>query len=336
MKKYVGNQFDSLLVTVIEKFKSELQPLQPKPGVLTTESVSRGIQYILVYLEEALQLDKPTIFLESLSWFQKMIPKYNLNEPIVYRGLEIILEELKPYLNPTDYHACETLITQSLEQQRQTNKNNQPIIELSTVAQSYLDLLLQIRRSEASQLIMDLVNQGMSVKEVYEGIFQPVLYEVGRLWEIQQISIAQEHYCTTTTQAIMSQLHPIMFRSEKKGKRFIGSCIGKELHDVGIRMVTDFFEMDGWDTYYIGANTPRETLLESIQQIKPNLVGLSVTMYYYINEIKELVQEVRTLDSLKQIKIIVGGNAFNSIPDLWKEIGADGFASRASEAVASN
>ncbi|MDZ7717010.1 MAG: B12-binding domain-containing protein [Balneolaceae bacterium] len=108
-----------------------------------------------------------------------------------------------------------------------------------------MDLLLTGNRKKAARLIEKLVDDGTSIKDIYEHIFQKTQYEVGALWQTNQITVAHEHYCTAATQLIMSQLYPKIFTTEKTGKRLVSCSVGNELHEIGIRMVTDFFEMEG-------------------------------------------------------------------------------------------
>ena len=63
--------------------------------------------------------------------------------------------------------------------------------------------------------------------------------------------MAQEHYCTAATQLIMSQLYPYIFTTGKNGRVLVGTCVSGDLHEIGVRMVSDFFEMEGWDTFYL-------------------------------------------------------------------------------------
>ncbi|MFP4048815.1 MAG: hypothetical protein ACLFT8_02590, partial [Desulfovermiculus sp.] len=46
------------------------------------------------------------------------------------------------------------------------------------LARSYAWLLLQGRRAEASKLILDSVQAGTTIEDVYLQVFQPVLYEI--------------------------------------------------------------------------------------------------------------------------------------------------------------
>jgi methanogenic corrinoid protein MtbC1 len=205
---------------------------------------------------------------------------------------------------------------------------------LGALAQDYLDALLQGQRHLASQLIMDAVNEGTSIKKIYLNVFQPVQREVGRLWQQNQVSVAQEHYCTAATQLIMSQLYPKIFNMTRSDQRLVATCVGGELHEIGVRMVADFFEMEGWDTYYLGSNTPASSILQTIEEQNADVLAISATIPYHVSKVAALIENVRTTFTDDQINILVGGYPFNTSPDLWQRVGADGFAPNAQEAIA--
>ena len=96
-------------------------------------------------------------------------------------------------------------------------------------------------------------------------------------------------------------------------------------------MVADFFELEGWDTYYIGANTPAGTIVQIVLKQKPDILGLSVTLPFYLDEIRTIIPMIRASDS--NIKIIVGGYPFKISPNLWKAMGADGYGKDAEHAI---
>ena len=199
-------------------------------------------------------------------------------------------------------------------------------------AQVYLELVLNRNRSEALTMILDLVNTGTSIKSIYLDIFQPAMHLVGELWQHDRISVAQEHYCTGVTQFIISQLYPYLFQEHDRGKVMIGCCVSGELHEMGIRMVCDFFEMDGWDSYYLGASTPTETLAEFIAEKKADLVAVSVTMNEHLPRAGSLVKNLRR-DFPDGLNIILGGHPFSRNPALSRDLGGDGCAHDAQSAV---
>jgi methanogenic corrinoid protein MtbC1 len=120
----------------------------------------------------------------------------------------------------------------------------------------------------------------------------------------------------------------------RRGKTLVAACVAEELHEVGIRMVADFFEMDGWDSYYIGANTPAQDLIAAVKERKADVVALSSTMAFHLPVVDYLIRSLRGDPATRHVKIIVGGYPFSIVTGLWAKIGADAYAESADEAVA--
>jgi methanogenic corrinoid protein MtbC1 len=204
-------------------------------------------------------------------------------------------------------------------------------MEVEQLGEQYLELVLAGLRHQASSLILRAVEGGAPIKAIYLEVFQPALREVGRRWERNEISIAQEHLATAVTQLVMSQLYPRVFSSERRGRTLVATCLGGELHEVGVRMVADFFEMAGWDTYYLGANTPEDAVLGELRRVKADLLAVSVTISAHLGRAATLIDHVRREEN--PVKILVGGLPFLARPELARELGADGTALDAEAAV---
>lgn len=205
---------------------------------------------------------------------------------------------------------------------------------LSDLATNYLDALLRGRRDEASRLVISAVESGTSVKTIYMDVFQPVLREIGRRWQVNKVSVAQEHYCTAATQLIMGQLYPYFRIAPINGKRLVVTCVGGELHEVGARMVADTFEMEGWDSYFLGANTPSSSILSAVVERKADILAVSVTIHYNVEAARNLIGEIRRSPDARNLKILVGGRPFLVAPNLWTTVGADAFAPDAEQGTA--
>ena len=110
-----------------------------------------------------------------------------------------------------------------------------------------------------------------------------------------------------------------------------GSCIDEENHEIGIRMVSDILELDGWDTYFFGSNVSKNKLLNFITVKKPNVLAISITMTFNVNKVIELIYSARNIKEINGLKILVGGYPFNEDKNLWKQVGADFYAPNAIE-----
>jgi len=111
------------------------------------------------------------------------------------------------------------------------------------------------------------------------------------------------------------------------------TSVAGDLHEIGARMVADFFEMDGWDTVYLGANSPSSAVVEEMKERGAEGLALSATMTPHVSAVAELIQEVRKDPEAGSRWILVGGYPFGVDPDLWREVGADAMALDALEAT---
>ena len=176
------------------------------------------------------------------------------------------------------------------------------------IYQDYLKALLAGDRSNCSDLVKNLLESNVSLFDLYLGLFQRSLYEVGRLWETNQISVAVEHMATAITESLLSLSYPKIFSADHKGKKAVVSCLVNEYHQIGGKMVADIFELNGWDGYFLGANTPIDALRSMVKDKQPDILALSVSIYFNMNSLYDTLKIVRT--DYPHLKIIVGGQAF--------------------------
>ena len=287
----------------------------------------------LSYLNEAAASGSVKLFSSYISWFrcQKSPDGHSLRNCL--NILRLIISEsiehddLPAILRPIDTALAE--LAHNTELSACLIPAESPHTGLAT---SYLSALLAGNRREAQRLVYEGLEH-ISIRDLYLSVFQPVQREVGRLWQINKISVAEEHFCTAATQSIMIDLYPRIISSQRIGKTVVAACVGSELHEIGIRMVVDFFEMAGWDTYYLGAGVRREDLIMAIDERKADLVALSATMTYHVENVRNLVAEIRDASPRTSLKIMVGGLPFNNVPNLWREVGADLWATDAEQAL---
>lgn len=208
-----------------------------------------------------------------------------------------------------------------------------PSAPLADLAKGYLDAMLARERYRATDLVMAAIDEGAAIRDIYLHVFQPVQYEIGRLWQTEAITVGHGHYCTNATQLVMSLLYPRLFTGEVGAKRMLAACVEGELHELGLRMLTDFFEMDGWDTDYLGANTPKDAIIGALEEKKADVVSIGATMRYHLERVKEQIDEIRRSERTKLVKILVGGYMFRTVDGLWQQVGADGMARNADQAI---
>jgi methanogenic corrinoid protein MtbC1 len=98
-------------------------------------------------------------------------------------------------------------------------------------------------------------------------------------------------------------------------------------------MLADMLEMNGWDVYYTGANTPKESLAQLLEQHQARFLCISTTMSFHLEEVADIITTVRSSPLPTPAHIIVGGQAYLNDSELWRSVGADGFVVSASQTV---
>jgi methanogenic corrinoid protein MtbC1 len=182
-------------------------------------------------------------------------------------------------------------------------------------------------------MIIDAATAGVPVRSLYLEVFQPVLREVGRRWQENDLNVAEEHTITAVVQLAMAHLYPHVFGAPRTGRGCVVCAASGDLHEIGARMVADFLEMAGWDTTYLGGNTPTPDLLRVIERRGVPLLCVSVSLATHLRTAAELIGALRREPLGAQVRVLAGGRPFVLCPRLWRTIGADGSGEDAAAAV---
>ncbi len=280
-------------------------------------------------LTEAVAARDAGIFLKYVEWGKIVLVSRKVRTDDLTECLLIMQEVNRAELSKGTAAAANKYIQAALTKFGEMSTSIEPFIDacnpMAGSANTYLQALLSVDRDEARKLVRALRGRGARLQDIYRYIFEPVQREVGRLWQLNHISVAQEHYCTASTELIMSELQRDTEHTERKPHFFLGTCVAGAQHSIGIRMLSELLEAHGWKVYFTGANTPTQSLVELIARFKIDVLGISAATPMDLPTVRKLIQAVRN-SGRAETKIMVGGRVFNDFPGLWKKVGADTWA----------
>ena len=101
---------------------------------------------------------------------------------------------------------------------------------------------------------------------------------------------------------------------------------------MGARIVSDLFENHGWNSIFLGAAVPVDYIIDSVRKNHPDLVTLSVSMPQHLMDCEKAVKALKA--EFADIKIAVGGKAFESTNDIWEKWPVDIYSKDARELLA--
>jgi methanogenic corrinoid protein MtbC1 len=211
------------------------------------------------------------------------------------------------------------------------------VVAVVTTAEHYVAYLAAIRsgdRRRAFEIIEAARDAGLDLGGIYLGIFQPALREIGCLWQNNELTVAEEHLATAITQAAMARAYERAFSwRTDASRRLIAACVDIERHEVGLRMLCDLLDLEGWHTTYLGSTVPVESLVAMVRRQRPEVVALSAALSPHLPRVRAMIDAIRTALGDARPLIIVGGRPFLDDPTLAERLGADLTAQNAVDAV---
>jgi trimethylamine corrinoid protein len=117
---------------------------------------------------------------------------------------------------------------------------------------------------------------------------------------------------------------------EKKGTVVLGTVEG-DIHDIGKTVVGAMMQANGYEVHDLGVEVPSTRFIQAAEELGADIIAMSAllsTTMLFQRDVIELLQNKRIRE---EYYIIVGGAP---VTQSWAdEIGADGFARDAVEAV---
>ena len=173
---------------------------------------------------------------------------------------------------------------------------------------------------------------GISVSDLREHVLQAAQHEIGRLWQENIVTIAQEHMATAIAGLVLTQLFDRAEPQPRNGKSVMVACVEGELHDLPARLVADTLDLAGFSVQFVGADVPADALASLAASKMPDLIALSATMAFHVPSLKKTVAHLRERFG-RSIPLAVGGGALAWTPSLSTDLDVDIAARSADDLV---
>lgn len=187
-----------------------------------------------------------------------------------------------------------------------------------------LNAMINADRAAAATLIEQALADGIEPQQVIANILDPAIVQLGRLWEEEAMSLAQNFVASKIAEDTLLRCIPDKKDSTRaKGAVVIGN-IEDDFHSLGRKTVSLFLSAAGWDVHDLGNDVPAEEFLEKALEVNACVIGASAMMQTTALNIRKLRRLIDERGLTGRIKLAVGGAVFNWRPDLVDEVGGDG------------
>jgi MerR family transcriptional regulator, light-induced transcriptional regulator len=144
--------------------------------------------------------------------------------------------------------------------------------------------------------------------DFFDKILKQVMYDVGEDWANNKISIATEHVASNVAQTLVKIIMDSVSGSANKKKILLCVPVGEE-HHLGCDVLETYLSIKGFKIYNMGTSLPTESIISFIDNNKPDIVFVSITLPDNISAGQRLV---RKINHECNIPILIGGYAMQS------------------------
>jgi len=187
-----------------------------------------------------------------------------------------------------------------------------PVAETSLSARYLAAQLLGDRREALRLLVEEGLGEGLDVTHLHLQVIQPAQIEIGRLWQENRITVAQEHLATAISELALAHLYRHMSRASSKGKFLLVACIEGERHQLGARIGADFLEMNGYEVLFLGSDVPVESVAALVKERRPDAVMLAMTIGTNLQALVATIARVREVTAPHRLPVLVVGQGLDA------------------------
>jgi MerR family transcriptional regulator, light-induced transcriptional regulator len=278
------------------------------------------------FLAGAIEAGSPEAFADYARWMTRMLGARGIGAHTLDENFAQLEKHLAVELLPEDRGSVLSFLALGREA---CTKTIEPAPDklplgggLDLTRQVFLSAILGGQRQAALNIVEEALRAGHSHVDIYVNVFTEALHRVGELWELNKISVAQEHIATAITQYTIAAIYPRLIPAAVQRGSMVVTGVAGELHQIGANLVADAMEANGWTVRFLGTNLPHSSVLATIEEISADMLCISTTIVANLPSVVDLVRTVRSKLNERAPKIVLGGAAYRVATQFAREIGA--------------
>lgn len=194
------------------------------------------------------------------------------------------------------------------------------------------DAVISLDKESVVEVTQEILEKGIDPIEALEKGLMEGARVVGEKFDRLEIFLPELMIAGDAMKAgvdlLMSQVPKD--RVPKRGTIVIGTVKG-DIHEIGKSILASLLSANGFDIHDLGADVPAKKFVEEAEKVGADIIAMSALMTSTIGGQKDVIDYLKALGKRGEFRVILGGGATTR---WWaEEIGADGYAETATEAV---
>ncbi len=199
-------------------------------------------------------------------------------------------------------------------------------METVELFKQYLEQLFAGKRTGARELLFDAHDRGYGADKLLTNIVWLAMEQIDKLHRQGHITTIVEHMATRINRMVADQLHSVLNRKPKDGRRIVIFCGDDEAGELGAQMSADLFEMEGWTVWFVGAGIANDDALRFLGDVEPDVLLIYGSLPSEVPNVRKLIALIREVGVCENMQVMVCGGVFSRVEELAEEIKADLYA----------
>ena len=281
--------------------------------------VETAVRNFLMTLQSVYLLSDFSIMKSILPWVYRSYMSHGFHQEYFLRNLECTREELQDrFPEPAAGEFCSCIEWMLNHHADNLEKSSIPLESYIASAEGtdkdihrrreILQALLNNQHDALTALLEEI--EALKGISTYDSDVRPVMYEIGQLWELNRISVSEEHAASAMITDYLVRNAP---RDSVTAKRkILVTPTVNEYHKIGAQMVANAFRDKGWFVRYLGAGTPEDAILDTIETFRPDAAALSIGLITRVGALTSMVSAIQS--RFPDLTIVVGGKFIDENP----------------------
>ena len=203
---------------------------------------------------------------------------------------------------------------------------------MSDLLMTIKEAVINRKRKEIEGLIDRALEAHMAPGLIIDKGLIEAMDVVGEQFAADDIFVPEMLASALTMKLGLAKLKPLLKSGDQpsRGTVLMGTVKG-DMHDIGKNIVNMMLEGAGFTVVDLGVDLTLERLMEEIDRVQPDIVGLSALLTLTLPEMGRAIEEIGKKGLREKLKIMVGGAPVSKT--FAEEIGADGHGADAAQAV---
>jgi MerR family transcriptional regulator, light-induced transcriptional regulator len=311
--------------------------IESRFGPRGREACAEDVHFHLDFLRSALEANDLSVLTRYLGWLTRVLESRGVPVDTLPLSLDALREFYESRLGAEAAGISGMLsgARRALDAGLDPPVYDRPCPRPWEEAEAFREAALAGDQAGAADVFKRALARSGSLQEAEVHVIQPAMYEIGRLWQENKVSVAQEHLASAIAQTLMAQGYSLIAPTDTVDRSALFACPAGNHHAIGLRMVADAFEYAGWTVHFLGADTPSAALIQHARAFNPDIIGLSASLPYQLKGVRETVVALREALGPDCPRIVVGGLVLNQFPGLAEAIGVEMLGADSVSSVAS-